>query len=101
MIRWLRLFNPIRHLRLEREVAAIPGMKRGIKSLVESIGRQAPIGSETELRAEVVMLTGRVNALEAAAGLAVRYFDDGRYQSARRVLAAILDAEPVNQREAS
>lgn len=100
-MRWLRLFNPFRHLRLEREVAAIPGMKRGIKSLAESIGRQAPAGSETELRAAVVLLDGRVHALEIAAGVARQYLDSGRHQAARDVLASILDAEPVNQRKAS
>lgn len=98
---FLRLLNIARTIRLEREVAAIPGMKRGIKSLAESIGRQAPAGSETELRAAVVLLDGRVHALEIAAGVARQYLDSERHQAARDVLASILDAEPVNQRKAS
>lgn len=103
-MRFLRLINFARTLRLERDLAAMhkqrEGDKRGIKSLVDSIGRQALPGSETELRGHVVLLDGRVHALEVAAGLAVRYLDSGRHQAAHDVLSAILDSVPVDQREA-
>lgn len=100
-MRWLRFLNIARTIRLEREIAAIPGQRRAIKSLVESIGRQAPAGSETELRCLVVALDGRVHALETAAGLARQYLNTGRPEAARDVLSAILDAEPAVRREAS
>lgn len=102
---WLRLINPFRHLRLERENARMlkqrEGDKRGIKSLVDSIGRQAPLGSETELRSHVVLLDGRCHALEVAAGLAATYLRTGRPDAAKDVLEAILDTVPAEQREAS
>jgi hypothetical protein len=97
-MRWLRFFNPIYTLRLERQRAADA---RGIKSLVDSIGRQAPAGSETELRSRIVAQDGRIHALEVTAGLAVRYLDSGRHQAAHDVLSAILDTVPADQREAS
>ena len=99
-MKWVRLFNPIRHLRLEREVAALPGQKRAIKSLVESIGRQAPAGSETEMRAALVILDGRVHSLETSAGLALNYLQHGRTNAAADVLSAVLSSMPVDQREA-
>jgi hypothetical protein len=104
-MRWLRYLSLLHVLRLERDLAAMTkqreGDKRGIKSLVDSIGRQALPGSETELRSHVVLLDGRVHALEIAAGLAVRYLDSGRHQAAHDVLSAILDSVPADQREAS
>lgn len=102
-MRWTRLLDPFRHLRLERENAAMhkqrEGDKRGIKSLVDSIGRQAPSGSETELRGYVVTLDGRVHALEIVAGLAREYLRTGRTDAAMKVLTEILDA-PADEREA-
>jgi hypothetical protein len=104
-MRFLRFLNPLHVLRLERDLAAMTkqreGDKRGIKSLVDSIGRQAPAGSETELRSRIVAQDGRIHALEVTAGLAVRYLDSGRHQAAHDVLSAILDTVPDDQREAS
>lgn len=100
-MRWLRYLSPAYLRDLERKVAAIPSQRRAIKSLVESIGRQAPAGSETELRGMVVLLDGRVKALEVSAGLALIELRRGRTSHAESVLAAILDSAPVDQREAS
>lgn len=104
-MRWTRLLNPFRHLRIERENARMlkqrEGDKRGIKSLVDSIGRQAPAGSETELRSHVVLLDGRCHALEVAAGLALEYTRSGRHKAAESTLESILDSAPAEQREAS
>lgn len=93
-----RLFDPRYVLALEKQRR---GDMRAIDSFVGSIGRQAPAGSETEMRAANVILLGRVHALETAAGVAVVYLDSGRTEAAREVLTAILDTDPVNQREAS
>ena len=102
-MRFLRLLNPFRHLRIERELDAMrkqrAGDKRAITSLVASIRRQAPAGSETNHLSMIVLLDGRVHALEVAAGVAWNYLRTGRPEAAHDVLAAILDAAPVDQRE--
>lgn len=105
MMRWLRFLNITRTIRLERELDAMrkqrSGDKRAIDSLVGSIRRQAPAGSETDHLSMIVLLDGRVHALEVAAGVAWTYLRSGRTDAAADTLAAILDAAPVDQREAS
>lgn len=93
-----RFFDP-RYVRaLEQQRSSD---KRAIDSFVLSIGRQAPAGSETQLRGDLVLLHGRVNGLEVAAELALQYMRSGRHEAAASVLSAILDSSPLDQQEAS
>jgi hypothetical protein len=104
-MRWLRFFNPRHTLRLERDNAALlkqrEGDRRGIKSLVDSVGRQATPGEVTALRCENVLLQGRVNALTIGMGLAAIELTRGRPSHAASVLAAMLDVPAEEKREAS
>lgn len=101
---WLRLLNPFRHLRLERENARMVKQreadKRGIRSLVDSVGRGATPGEVTALRCENVLLQGRINALEVGMGLAAIELERERPSFAAEVLGSML-ATRIEQREAS
>jgi hypothetical protein len=96
-MRWLRFFDPRYTLKLERQREAD---KRGIKSLVDSVGRQATPGEVTALRCENVLLQGRVNALEVGMGLAAIELERGRPAFAAEILGAMLNAR-LEKREAS
>lgn len=95
----LRHFNPFYTIRLEREVAAIPGMKRGIKSLVESIGRQAPIGSETDLRGRLAEAEVELDELRTGLHLIGRLMASGRAAMAAQEVMRLV-AREIDQREA-
>lgn len=105
-MRLLRLLNPFRHARLERENAALRRQRAAdgehIKSHVESIGRQAEPGELTELRGQVALLW---NSLDIMASMVRAAKDDlicGNPHKALHKLIDILDAvTEQEQREAS
>jgi hypothetical protein len=85
----LRHFNPIRHMQLEREAAAIPGLRRAVRSLAESVRRQALPGETTELRAELIVIADDLRQVHQ------------RMRHARDLLVSGLAAEALIELEAA
>jgi hypothetical protein len=104
-MRWLRFLNPVRHLRLERErdklVIQRAGTQRGVRSLVESIGRATTPADITGLHARILFLETRNNAHLICMGLAKIELERGRPDQARHLIETMLDAPALEQREAS
>jgi hypothetical protein len=86
---WLRFLNPFYTLDLERKVAAIPGLRRAVRSLVESVRRQALPGETTELRAELIVIADDLRAVHM------------RMRHARDLLACGLTTEALTELEAA
>jgi hypothetical protein len=88
-MRWLRFLNPLYTLRLEREAAAIPGLRRAVRSLAESVRRQALPGETTELRAELIVIADDLRAVHM------------RMRHARDLLVCGLTTEALTELEAA
>src|SRR6185503_6216749 len=88
VMRWLRFLNPLYTLDLEREVAAIPGLRRAVRSLAESVRRQALPGETTELRAELIVIADDLRAVHM------------RMRHARDLLVCGLTTEALTELEA-
>ena len=100
LMHWLRLLNFARTLRLEREVAAIPGLRRAVRSLAESVRRQALPGETTELRAELIVIADDLRTVHQRMRHARDLMICGRTAEALIELQAAIGDVP-EQREAS
>lgn len=100
MISW-RHFNPMHSMRLERELETArkhsEGQQRGIRSLVDSIHRQAGEGTETALRCKIELLEARRHAIDIAITVAIIELDRGRPQLALNMLKATMSEAPAGQ----
>jgi hypothetical protein len=96
----LRHFNPIRHMQLERDAAAIPGLRRAVRSLAESVRRQALPGETTELRAELIVIADDLRQVHQRMRHARDLMKCGRTAEALTELQAAIGDVP-EQREAS
>jgi hypothetical protein len=99
-MRWLRFLNPFYTLDLERKVASIPGLRRAVRSLAESVRRQALPGETTELRAELIVIADDLRTVHQRMRHARDLMVCGRTAEALIELQAAIGDVPA-QREAS
>ena len=93
-MRWLRLFNPFRHLRIERDfdrlTARHEAMRADVVTYADIVGRQADPGSDAGLLRRAMLAENDRNIARIVAAKALRELDCGHTDSAVEHLRAIL-----------
>lgn len=105
---WLRLLNPFRTLRLEREAErlgiALIRQRADVRNFAEMLDRQAAPGELHDVTARLVIAETEIGTLDAGMYRASEYLASGRASEAATELLSLLQRQIIRNeqhREAS